>query len=597
MRVFSLIVLLVPSYLFGGWTLLRTFSNPVSCGFFVDADHGVIGTHNHYDRGTPEIWRTTDGGVTWTRSTTPSLNDARLTSIFMKDAAIGYATMWMYESPYHALWKTTDGGRTWLNHSQGNTNSTTCAYVTPHSLVLTAWPQVRNFDPGGFSLDDGRTINETFFNGFTAESNGIDFSDDLTGVVTPGPNVDFVDQKSPCFFTTDGGRTWAEGGMMSESWGVYGVRGTTTFLALPEGNQRDPQRTVVKSTNIGRTWQTVTRFPNSLSFTGHIDGVGSTMYVQIEAGGTASGLMRSDDLGATWKNVGGPENIRDTRFAVAGCKGEVVYAFDISGGVWKTEDGGDGTLAVEQVEIRDPEPLPDKSMPLVFGDTVRIPVYLHTSSIKLTSFRIRLGMNTDFLEPFAVWTAGTLSDGATAVVTSAIDGASIEMTYPAERTIVRANTQTPLCYILAKVFLTRDTTTDITLDSFLVTETGATPRNILSCMGPDGTFMAFTVNLKCGAPTLYRFIRDEPILDFSFIRPNPNPTGFIELGLISHHEGSVSIELIDALGRVVKRIGEHQLVKGDNAIKVDAPGISGICYFRIQSPAGSVHSRPIVFIR
>ncbi len=597
MRVFLLLILLLPTGLFADWTLLRTFNDPVSCGFFVDADHGVIGTHNHYNRGTPQIWRTTDGGTTWTRSTTPTLNDGRLTSIFMKDATIGYATMWMYESPFHLMWKTTDGGRTWFNHSQGNSSSTTCVYATPHSLVLTSWPQIRNFDRGGFSLDDGRTINETFFNGFTEESNGIDFSDDLTGVVTPGPNADFTDEKSPCFFTTDGGRTWAEGGMMSESWGVYGARGTTTFLALPEGNQRDPQTSVVRSTNVGRTWQTVISFPNSFSFTGHIDGVGSTIYVQTDADGTNSGLMRSVDLGTTWKNVGGPTNIRDTRFVVTGCKGEIVYAFDVNGGVWKTDDGGDGTLAIEQVELGDPEPLPDNSLPFMFGDTVRLPVYLHTNSLKLKSFRTRLGMNTDFLEPFDVVTLGTLSDGANVLVTSDLTGGSIEVTFPAERTIVRANTQLPLCYILARVYLTRDTTTDITLDSFMVTETGASPRNILSCLGPDGTSLAFTVNLKCGAPTLYRFIRDEPILDFSFIRPNPNPSGIIEIGVTSHYEGAVSIELVDALGRVIRRIDNQLLTSGENTIRVAAPGISGICYVRMHSPAGSIHSRPILFVQ
>src|SRR6185436_4678204 len=46
----------------------------------------------------------------------------------------------------------------------------------------------------------------------------------------------------------------------------------------------------------------------------------------------------------TWKNIGGPSNIEDSRFVVTGCAGEVVYAFDNSGNIWKTSDGGDGTL-------------------------------------------------------------------------------------------------------------------------------------------------------------------------------------------------------------------------------------------------------------
>ena len=53
--------------------------------------------------------------------------------------------------------------------------------------------------------------------------------------------------------------------------------------------------------------------------------------------------MRSLNGGFTWIQVGGPSNFNDKRFAVTG-KGAVVYAFDKFGGVWKTSDGGDGTL-------------------------------------------------------------------------------------------------------------------------------------------------------------------------------------------------------------------------------------------------------------
>src|SRR5205814_8295116 len=56
------------------------------------------------------------------------------------------------------------------------------------------------------------------------------------------------------------------------------------------------------------------------------------------------GMYRSDDTGATWHYVYGPSHSRDTRFVVTGCNAQVVYAFDALGGVWKTTDGGDGTL-------------------------------------------------------------------------------------------------------------------------------------------------------------------------------------------------------------------------------------------------------------
>lgn len=340
MRALLLLVLLLPSSLFAGWTRLRTFSQPVSCGFFLGADLGFVGTCTNQNLGVPAIWRTTDGGKTWTKMTTPGPNNSRMTSIFMKDSMIGYATLWGDND--HWLWKTTNGGLNWFNHSQNREMSGTCVHMTPSALIVSAWPQQGGLR-GGFSLNDGVTMQNVFFNNFSDESNGIAFADDLRGVVTPGPRTGNPDQKSQCYFTQDGGRSWLEGGMISESWGVYATKGTTNFFALPEGNQFDPQFRVVRSTDVGQSWATLHSFPAGYRFTGHIAGAAKSIYVQTSAT-MDSGLFRSDDLGLTWKNVGGPSNDRDTRFVVLGCKGEIVYAFDVDGGVWKTTDGGDGTL-------------------------------------------------------------------------------------------------------------------------------------------------------------------------------------------------------------------------------------------------------------
>jgi hypothetical protein len=47
-------------------------------------------------------------------------------------------------------------------------------------------------------------------------------------------------------------------------------------------------------------------------------------------------------------NVGGPTNVLDTRcFYVGGCRGESVIAFAEDGTIWKTSDGGDGTMGVK----------------------------------------------------------------------------------------------------------------------------------------------------------------------------------------------------------------------------------------------------------
>jgi len=51
------------------------------------------------------------------------------------------------------------------------------------------------------------------------------------------------------------------------------------------------------------------------------------------------------DGGASWVPVSGPMNTNDTRFAVTG-RGATVFAGDAAGVVWRTNNGGDGTLSL-----------------------------------------------------------------------------------------------------------------------------------------------------------------------------------------------------------------------------------------------------------
>jgi photosystem II stability/assembly factor-like uncharacterized protein len=323
------------------WNKIAQFNNEYgTCGFFWDEQHGLAGFGQISQRTNivRRIRWTTDGGSTWTLSITPGGKGA-VTTIIMKDQLVGYASVYSPTNtiPVGSIWKTTDGGKSWQDNSFGNDAITPCVYSTSHALIRTTW---YSGTPGGVSLDDGRTFSHLFTtpNGDN-NSNGIDFTDDISGVTT----VRSVAGSTSPFFSRDGGLTWNSGLPIPEAWSVYALKGTQSFIVMPEGSATSFNSTCYRSDDGGFSWNPIFSFPQSTHFTGHLGGKGNTLYAQTDVG-SSLGLFRSDNLGTSWKNVGGPSTVRDTRFVVTGCNSEIVYAFDDNGSVWKTTDGGDGTL-------------------------------------------------------------------------------------------------------------------------------------------------------------------------------------------------------------------------------------------------------------
>ncbi|MDP4200413.1 MAG: hypothetical protein Q8922_07090 [Bacteroidota bacterium] len=336
----------------------------IGCGFFWDKDHGLVGSGVRWghDVSGPhcDIYKTTDGGATWSAAVVPALINGAVTSIWMQDSLVGYASIFPsvdygYGLTFggSSLWKTTDAGSTWFDPYKLD-HVITSVYGQNGFMVFTLWDLYESTGfvtpdslGGEFSFDSGRTWTSAF-----RRCNGIAFSDSLNGVITE-MNPNFGGGNFWCTF--DAGHTWQKTSAQYESWSIYSPPGTRMYFCANESQFNVPHQSVNWSTDGGLTWRERYQF-GAMRFTGTITGKGNTLYIQTDTSRYAApsdslptylpnyGLFRSDDLGASWHPVNGPSNSRDTRFCVTGCAGEVVYAFDAYGGVWKTVDGGDSTL-------------------------------------------------------------------------------------------------------------------------------------------------------------------------------------------------------------------------------------------------------------
>lgn len=555
------------------WNKIKQFNDAVGCGYFFDADNGLIGSgqfgqvwNNFIGTQPLAIYWTSDGGKNWTQAIIPPGGRGRVTSISMQDRFTGFAAIY---SQTYSVWKTTNGGKLWQDFSQGNNALSTCIFATKKALIKTSW--FGNL--GGSSVDGGASYSQIFDGGYNG-SDGIDFADDNNGIVTLGP------PGRASWISNDGGITWHAGGDLPESWSVYAVKGTKTFLTMSEDNVTNPGQTVYWSQNNGQNWTSRKVFQGSPSFTGHIGGAGNTLYVQTDKN-TNQGLFRSDDLGASWVNVGGPSNTRDSRFAVTGCRGEVVYAFDNQGGVWKTTDGGDGAFGFS--------PRIGTILSAKVGDSVLIPIYIDstTAPFSIGELSGNIELNTDLLTPVGFDTAGTLSSRLVnfdTLYTTANGSVNflVKYTNPLKNGVALSK---PIIFIKASVYLTKQDTTSVTLNS-LNMNSGALQRSLIVCSSSSNLF---TLIKQCGDTSLEEFMRSGTGPKLFSVSPNPSGLSAVYMHIALASEGDLTLDIADANGKfVIPGLPYGHYLQGNHKLTVNTAGLSnGVYYLRLHLDSGS----------
>jgi photosystem II stability/assembly factor-like uncharacterized protein len=228
------------------------------------------------------------------------------------------------------IWKSTNAGGRWTNVSDsiGSPSYGAVAVAPSNSeIVWVGTGEANNMRSSSWgigvfkSTDGGETWSEPMLPG----------SQHIGRIVIDprNPNVVYVAALGPLwapggerglYKTTDGGRTWSKTAPSSQFTGYTDVaidpsnpdvlyaaalmRERRAYSFLPAG----PESGIYKTTDAGATW---TKLTNGLPTTGDIGRIGisvcrslpSTLYAVIHARGDENGVYRSDDAGATWRNV------------------------------------------------------------------------------------------------------------------------------------------------------------------------------------------------------------------------------------------------------------------------------------------------------
>jgi hypothetical protein len=549
------------------WQKVMDFPGTISIVKFFPNNIGLVGLGKSPGSGSvsTEIWRSIDGGVTWTKCSTPNPIDGELTDLFMVDANNGYATI--ATSGSGALWVTHDGGVTW---GEGQTYGNFSAVYATHEAVILA-------DLTGIaqnSIDGGNTYNNIDPNWM----NGIDFVDDLHGVMTTfrGPGW---------YYTSDGGVTWQLSQNTIESWSVYGVKGTSNFYASPEGptfGSNPNPTTILRSTDFGVTWNS--RGTLTFHSTGTITGVGDailfTQYCCNTCPPPPNGVYQSTDQGMTWQPIGGPTGWNDSRLSILGgvCgSGQTLFAPDQTGGLWKYDLGagtGSGTNAGIFTSNSQGTLYTSTLQTLTINANVQLSNTrkLDTMHVASVSFSIVYDPTvididqqhlTSLIQPPAGWEISraavsngvlnvTLTDTLSQIVTNSI----------------------PLGKYNFEVYGASGAKTLVVIGNFSVMTTDG---ELLYCGGVEGDFLA---NVIVQAESVQPSI----LADAITLSPNPLRGSTMKVNMHMSQPNDVAVSLYDILGRQIK-MTTNRVVRfgaGEHTLPLDLSEVpNGIYYVRI----------------
>ena len=286
------------------------------------------------------LFKSTNGGASWTRSTTGLDGDVMVLAADPRDRATLYAGV------FGGVFKTSDGGMSWMRSGVGvPTHDTVNALAVDPKDPATVY--LGTLNSGIFkSIDGGRS--------WQRSAAGLDSHTVRALAVDPhraGTVYAVLEDLSPGAEWVGGPRTRERiGGVWKSSDGGATWRGSDAGLPLHvqalalEPRTPDVLYAIVRSGGVfqsrdgGATW-TARRTLPSTDVRGLLVGRPSTVYAW-----TTTGLFRTADGGTNWSQASpGPATDRAPAvlaFAVNPRNPDVVYAGTATGGLYKSSDGG-----------------------------------------------------------------------------------------------------------------------------------------------------------------------------------------------------------------------------------------------------------------
>ena len=560
--------------------------------YFIDENTGFI-FESAYGSLPPSLYRTKNGGMNWTHVSFFDSTNISIRQVFFESHSRGFI------ASSGGIFETEDTGTTWKSIYPAKIffNS---VYAFGDKIFAYAYDGT-GWGPLIETENDGSTWDTLLPSAFYSPNIYMPTLDNnlLPYVFGNGDGVVYTEKVNPpsnlsLMFSTNNGKDWTTTPMdiakKTATEGLFSLPNSHELLRTSDDTRELPYNNkdlyfILHSSDLGMHWDTVF---HPVEIGSWIAGNACVQYVSKSDETGMPGVYRSTDAGQNWKYIPGPNftELDDLDFhnlcVVGG--GAVVYAGDVNFGsidkLWKTTDGGDGTLSPTN---SGGAPSFHFSSSRIINDSLNIiihlPIYSHQSAAMNDIDMIMHYPSTGSLKYLNGFTysgksidvAGSQWTGRAALHFSAAD--------------LNAAPDSLLGYANFLWNPYEYDCNDIIFDS-LNTHSTETPCSASSEAQPfKGIIGSYKTCGISGVTTM-----NIMSLDFS-IHPNPARNS-IEIAL-TNNIGKLRYELFDALG-----ISRKKGVTSENLFQIDVSELAvGNYYLRVSGTSGMPVTKRVVVVK